>query len=291
MVALALNGIYAKLERTDSQIQQLAGMIEAFFMYWPVGQISTFDQTLDEDVWTFAIGSPILPDIPVVIGEVLHNIRSSLDLVISAVAKQCGGSGKGTGFPFGADATALEDQITQKCKPLPHRAVDLIRKWQPYKGGNDLLWAIHDLNRADKHREIVPVNLSTGSNSATYLRIWTGLALVIGHRNAQHLIVSRRSPQEIAEMDSPTAVYEVPPGTQLNFSTVGCTAEESLQFLRTTPGATFTTDMQPALDIAFKDTVGAPLEPVCSALTRMAREARAVIADFEKEFSKACRGK
>ena len=284
MATLALNGICAKLDRTGTQIHQLAGMIEVFFKYWPVGQIATFDQELDEDVWAFAIGSPILPDIPVVVGEVLHNIRSPLDLVIGTVAKKCGGSGKGACFPFGANAAAFEDQIKQKCKTLPLQAVALIRKWQPYKGGNDLLWAIHDLNRSDKHRDIVPVNLSTGSNSATYLRVWTGLALVIGHRNAQHLVVNRPSSQEIAVLRSPTAIYEVPPGTQLNFSTIGCTAEESLQFLRTTPGATFTTDMHPNLDIAFKDAVGAPLEPVCSALTRMAKEARAVIADFEKEF-------
>lgn len=284
MATSALSGIYAKLDRTGAQIHQLGQMIEGFFLYWPVGHVSTLDKELDEEIWSFAIGSPILPDIPVAIGEVLHNIRSPLDQLVSMVAQNHSSSARDTYFPFGSDGAALEDQIKQKCKKLPSDAVDLIRKWKPYKGGNDLLWAVHDLNRSDKHRAIVPVNLSTGANSATYLTVWRGLALVVGHRNAQHLVVYRASPEEIAAMGSPTAVYEVPVRTRLNFSTAGCSAEESLQFLRTTPGATFTTDMHPNFNIAFKDALGAPLEPVCLALTRMAREAHSVVVDFEKAF-------
>jgi hypothetical protein len=79
-------------------------------------------------------------------------------------------------------------------------------------------------------------------------------------------------------------MYAVPPGTQLNYGTAGCTPEESLQFLTTTPGATFSTDMRPSLGIAFKRNVRPALEPVCSVLARMASEARSVIADFEKNF-------
>jgi hypothetical protein len=99
-------------------------MIEGFFLYWPVGQVSRLDEELDEDVWSFAIGSKILPDIPVAIGEILHNIRSPLDQLMSLIAQKNGGLGKATYFPFSADAAGLEDQIRQKCKQLPPAALE-----------------------------------------------------------------------------------------------------------------------------------------------------------------------
>ena len=259
-------------------------MIEGFLKYWPIGHVSSIDPVLDEEVWSFALGSQIPPDIPVMIGEVLHNIRSSLDQLMCAIASNYSGTSKDTYFPFSKEADSLDSQIKQKCRRLPGAANDLIRKWRPYKGGNDLLWFLHDLNRSDKHVDIIPVNLSTGVNSATYLTVWSGLILVIGHRNAQHLLVRRASLEEIAQMGSPTAVYSVPPGTQLSFNTHGCSAEESMEFLRSTPGAKFSTDMRPMLDVAFRDNCHEPLEPVCSVLTRMADEARKVVVDFEKAF-------
>jgi hypothetical protein len=284
MPAKELSGIYAKVSRASAQIPELARMVEGFFLYWPIGQVSKMDAARDEEVWSFAIGSEILPDIPVAIGEILHNIRSSLDQLACAIAEKTGGAGRDTYFPFGADANALDEQIKQKCKRLPQGAIDLVHKWKPYHGGNDLLWAVHDLNRSDKHRHVVPVNLSTGSNKTTYLTVWTGLVLVIGHRQAQHLMVHRASAEEISKMGSPTAVYSVPRGTHLNFSTQGCTADESLEFLRTTPGATFTTDMRPLLNLAFAGTARDPLQPVCSVLSEMTEEVRKVIVDFEKAF-------
>lgn len=284
MMTTPLDGIYAKLDRTKTQIDHLQRMIDGFCMYWPVGKTSKLDVERDEEVWSFTIEAPIPKDIPVAIGEVLHNIRTPLDHLACAVALKYSGSNKGVYFPFGADKKTLEDQMREKCKRLPATALDLIRKWRPYRSGNDLLWAIHDLNRSDKHAEIVPVNLSSGSNSETYLTVWSGMALVLGSRTGQHLYAVRRSPEEMAQMGSPTAMYDVPPGTQINYGTDGCTAEESLQFLTTTPGATFSTDMRPSLGIAFKRNVGASLEPVCSVLTRMASEARSVVADFEKNL-------
>jgi hypothetical protein len=135
-------------------------------MYWPAGYTSKIDIERDEEVWSFSIGASIPKDIPVAIGEVLHNIRTPLDHMACAVAS------------------------------------DLLRNWRPYKGGNELLWALHDMNRSDKHAEIAPVNLSSGSNSETYLTVWSGMALVLGSRAGQHLYAVRRSRADgIADRD------------------------------------------------------------------------------------------
>lgn len=52
-------------------------------------------------------------------------------------------------------------------------------------------------------------------------------------------------------MESPTAIYETPPGTSVSFSTSGCTGAQTTEFLTTTPGARFVTDMQPEFSLAF----------------------------------------
>jgi hypothetical protein len=43
---------------------------------------------------------------------------------------------------------------------MSQAAVNLIDSVKPYKGGNDLLWKIHELNRIDKHRLLVTVGSS-----------------------------------------------------------------------------------------------------------------------------------
>ncbi len=45
-------------------------------------------------------------------------------------------------------------KISQAPKAIIDLIMDVIK---PYKGGNDALWALHDLNILDKHRILLPV--------------------------------------------------------------------------------------------------------------------------------------
>ena len=94
---------------------------------------------------------------PVVVGETLHNIRSPLDQILSAVG-ELGKGADGVAFPFGENGDIFERALAKQKKLLPADAIDMIRALKPYKGGNDLLWAINELNRGDKHRpKLLPV--------------------------------------------------------------------------------------------------------------------------------------
>lgn len=245
-----LANAYAKLDRTTAQIRDLRGLIGACLRYSSHKTVCRFDADRDEQVWSFQLNPPIPSDIAVIVVEILHNLRVPLDYLACALARHNTGSDKGVYFPFGQNEAGFVGQAEQKCKKVSTEALAMIRALKPYKGGNDLLWSIHEMNRADKHREIVPINLRTGSNSLTYLTVLSGLVLVVGSRAGQHMTVIRRSAEEIAQMGSPTAVYEIEAGMQLNFGTGGCTAEQSLEYLTLTPGATVQTDMRPTFNIA-----------------------------------------
>lgn len=279
-----LANAYAKLDRTTSQIRDLRGLIGACLKYSSHKNVCRFDADRDEEVWSFQLNPPVPSEVAVIVGEVLHNLRVPLDYLACALAHQHTGSDKGVYFPFGQDEDAFVVQAKERCKKIPIEAVAMIHALKPYKGGNELLWSIHEMNRADKHRELAPINLRTGSNSLTYLTVLSGLALVIGSRSGQHLTVIRRSAEEIAQMGSPTAVYQIESGMQLNFGTVGCTAEQSLEYLTVSPGATVLTDMRPTFSIAFKNSVGNAMEPVDMTLQRMASLVRAILNSFDQRF-------
>lgn len=267
------SGLHERLDRTRAQIADLARLIEGFLMYWPIGMVSKYEVDGDQEVWSFAIGAPVPSEVPIRAGEILHNLRAPLDHIACIVADAHTGSRKGVYFPFGEDEAAFEKQVEQKCKKLPAEAIELIRKFKPYRGGNNLLWAVHALNRADKHRvEIVPVNLGSTCTTESELIIWSGMVLVSGPRHGQHLVSDRLPDDVIEALGSPVEIYRLPRGTQLHYSTNGCTPEQSMEFLVTTPGATFTTDLRPTLNVAFRENPESPLEPICEVLTRMRGE-------------------
>jgi len=49
------------------------------------------------------------------------------------------------------------------CKDLPTEIRDLFRRFKPYKGGNDALWAMNELCNAPKHKMLYPVVIGGGS--------------------------------------------------------------------------------------------------------------------------------
>ncbi|HEV2303151.1 MAG TPA: hypothetical protein VGR91_16410 [Stellaceae bacterium] len=69
-----------------------------------------------------------------------------------------GGNAKSVYFPFCADATELRARI-KECRLHAAGAdvVKAIETLKPYRGGNALLRAIHDMDIADKHQALLPV--------------------------------------------------------------------------------------------------------------------------------------
>jgi len=106
--------------------------------------------------------------IPVVAGEAIQNMRSALDhlawhLVEIGCAKQSitlnKTERKQIGFPIiDTDIPAqYEASRKAKVKGMTQAAIDAIDATKPYKGGNDLLWRLNQLNNIDKHRLLITV--------------------------------------------------------------------------------------------------------------------------------------
>jgi hypothetical protein len=93
------------------------------------------------------------------IGDVAHNLRSALDILICDIARVRGQDIGKLLFPFAKDAASLENRFNQIGLPrLGDDLLDAIRALRPYReGGNADLTRLHELDINDKHQLIIPV--------------------------------------------------------------------------------------------------------------------------------------
>jgi hypothetical protein len=98
-------------------------------------------------------------DLSAIIGDVVHNLRSALDLTACDMVRAVEGKDANVErvyFPFCRGAEDLETTIRlRQFHRAGERAVELLRGLKPYRGGNAALRAIHDLDIQDKHSALV----------------------------------------------------------------------------------------------------------------------------------------
>lgn len=115
------------------------------------------------------LASGLPPDLALTAGDAVHNLRVALDHLANDLATVEGGRAGKVYFPFADSAEGFEDQLRRKCRGLPDWAVDAFRALRPYRGGNEDLRALHDLDIADKHRTILALG-HKGQTAALPLR-------------------------------------------------------------------------------------------------------------------------
>jgi hypothetical protein len=107
-----------------------------------------------------------LPDsISELTGHVLNNLRFALDHALSSVAVAAGctkpRSKRNAYFPFSKDATTFESNLAGRCADVPKEMWPLLRRYQPYKGGEDFLVGLNEACNAHKHDLVTPVGSVT----------------------------------------------------------------------------------------------------------------------------------
>lgn len=91
--------------------------------------------------------------------EMLGNLRSALDLSAAESARLGGVTNpKRAHFPIAPDAAKLETDVIGRgrCKDVPADIVALFRALQPYRAGNNAIWALNELCNGEKHSMLVP---------------------------------------------------------------------------------------------------------------------------------------
>jgi hypothetical protein len=155
-----------KVRRAKHHLQELKTKIEQFFRNGGAEVVfeiaAEFGIILGSRIgaFTYRKREPIPDEWPAIIGDILHNLRSSLDLIACDLHRITGGPPKeiqGVQYPFCARKSDLAETIKKRRLNRIGRAfLEIIESTAPYRGGNDGLRAIHDLDILDKHQLIVP---------------------------------------------------------------------------------------------------------------------------------------
>jgi hypothetical protein len=153
-------GSQLKIKRANQHIRELNEILNAFQKthFYRLSMEDNAD--LRKNIVTFSVTEEIPSDVPLVIGDAVHNLCTALDHAVYEMLILSGGSaGVWTKFPF--EKTRQELEATLQGGTIQRLGLDLItlimEVIQPYKGGNDPLYGLHDLDIVDKHRLILPV--------------------------------------------------------------------------------------------------------------------------------------
>jgi len=102
----------------------------------------------------------VIPNhLPLMLGDAIHNLRSTLDhLARALVIASCGTPHNHTSFPICDTAEAYPGFSRSKLPGLGKMCYEVLDRVQPYKGGwGHNLWQLHHLDIVDKHRLLLAI--------------------------------------------------------------------------------------------------------------------------------------
>lgn len=141
------SSIRLKIERAKEHITYLKTAIGEFRERNPYRAVFNGDTHKGFGTFIVSVDEEIPPMWGVVVGEVLHLLRTSLDNAWWVM----GGRGKRRDrFPFLENPEGFEARFQGKQKGAVKAAVDILREIESYKAGNPL-WVLAQLDNLNKH--------------------------------------------------------------------------------------------------------------------------------------------
>lgn len=162
-----LEGIRQKILRAGEHLQEVTEAVSEYVVTGEYGIKDQLERQIPEKsgrpgrTWRVDIGTPPPPRIAVLCGDVLHNIRSSLDHLAWALVIQSGGQPQipGTRFPILKEGSRRPPTIEGGVPAAVSEILDVV---QPYQAGHQPLAQLAELSNIDKHRRLNVVAISLG---------------------------------------------------------------------------------------------------------------------------------
>lgn len=154
----------AKIHRANKHFNELKEAIEAFQASKPYRIVADKRSKPGYELYKIFFNQPIPDEWGGIVGDVIHNLRSSLDTLATALVIANGRTGKdiiqNTYFPIGASKEVFEQKLVKDLRGASPEARRMVERLKPYKGGTEAFWRLHKLDVLDKHTVLVPVGAS-----------------------------------------------------------------------------------------------------------------------------------
>lgn len=156
-------GARRKIKRANQHIHELNRIFDSFLDSDFYRFVSKRDADTNESVLEYCV-DPMPEEVPLILGDALHNLRTSLDFVATEIKSRAGQGTDHSNFPIRDSEEKAKAAINGGFKEAAPASVIsvILNEIKPYKRGNDALWALHTLDMTDKHFLIIPtVSIAT----------------------------------------------------------------------------------------------------------------------------------
>lgn len=207
-----------KVERAKRHLAELKNNTDEFIQSkWHDTQIK-INEAGQKHFEVRILGQP--KDYSVILGDIVHNLRTALDLMAVEIVESNGSSSNGVLFPFCNVPDDLDKIIKKRnFHRAPTAAIEELRRLKPFRGGNIALRAIHDLDIQDKHKTLIPA-----------ARIVT-LPLEIVHDEHGHPVGFSEGKLQIEMRGPPSIVYQFPQDSPLTGEPIIPTLHELVELV------------------------------------------------------------
>lgn len=161
----SLNSVELKIFRAAQHIDSLKSELEGYFQSNPGKMVRQPHTCENEGIFRFVANDPIPARFGLIVGDVLQNLRSSLDyLVWELVLAANDQPSEKNMFPICSTVESFDQQIKRhRLDGVSPDAIAEIKSLQPYHLGQDssksILWAVDELTNINKHRRILLTSL------------------------------------------------------------------------------------------------------------------------------------
>lgn len=161
-----------RIARAKEHIRNLDCRVKRFFDAKPYARVTERDDDGINDLHKVKLTKAFPAGVTSVAAEAIEGLRSALDHAAFATAVLSGVKhSKSAYFPISSSATELDSVIKGRCKDVPSGIISLFRSFNPYKGGNDLIWALNSACNTSKHGIIVPVGMAAAGMHINHMVI------------------------------------------------------------------------------------------------------------------------
>jgi hypothetical protein len=160
-----LYGSRLKIERANAHLNQLVEILDALDKPESYSVVREFDAKRKELVIRACLIRPLPPEVPLIFGDCIHNLRSSLDYAVNELIRHSGHKpSKQTAFPIFSNRDGPNGYLCKSpamLQGVPQPARELIETMQPYHGADAKpipathATTLQDLWNKDKHRALL----------------------------------------------------------------------------------------------------------------------------------------
>jgi hypothetical protein len=156
MTTLGPDSFYSanvRIARAEKHLKDLEAQIDGFFGEKPYTRVVDPDPNGTHEIHKIRLTKPFPIGWRILATEIIEHLRASLDHATWATAylKTANPDIGQTAFPFAGTLADLDDSMRRRSKNVPAEIQAILRTFQPYKGGNDYLFALNDMCNLSKH--------------------------------------------------------------------------------------------------------------------------------------------